>query len=130
MSTSARVTNSRGLSPNTRIARSSSPLAQTMKLAFSTLGCPHWELERIAQAARAYGYAAIELRAVSGDLDLLKRPECQPGTVETTRRWLTDQALSICCVDTSCTFDSRDEDERREQVEVAVRHAALAAALG
>lgn len=101
-----------------------------MKLAFSTLGCPHWELERIAQAARAYGYAAIELRAVGGDLDLLKRPEFQPGTVETTRHWLTDQALSICCVDTSCTFDSRDEDERRAQVEVAVRHAALAGALG
>ena len=101
-----------------------------MKLAFSTLGCPHWELERIAQAARAYGYAAVELRAIGGDLDLLKRPEFQTGTVETTRRWLTDQTLSICCVDTSCTFDSVDEDERRKQVEVALRHADLAAALG
>lgn len=101
-----------------------------MKLAFSTLGCPHWELERIAQAARAYGYAAVELRAIGGDLDLLKRPEFQTGTVETTRRWLADQNLSICCVDTSCTFDSRDADERRKQVEVALRHAELAAALG
>ena len=101
-----------------------------MKLAFSTLGCPHWELERIAQAARAYGYAAVELRAIGGDLDLLKRPEFQTGTVQTTRRWLADQTLSICCVDTSCTFDSRDADERRKQVEVALRHAELAAALG
>lgn len=101
-----------------------------MKLAFSTLGCPHWELERIAQAARAYGYAAVELRAIAGDLDLLKRPEFQMETVETTRRWLADQTLSICCVDTSCTFDSRDVDERRKQVEVALRHAELAAALG
>ena len=101
-----------------------------MKLAFSTLGCPHWELERIAQAAHAYGYAAIELRAVGGDLDLLERPEFQPGAIETTRRWLADQPLSICCVDTSCTFDSRDADERRQQVEVAVRHCKLAAVLG
>jgi sugar phosphate isomerase/epimerase len=101
-----------------------------MKLAFSTLGCPHWELERLAQAARAYGYAAVELRAIAGDLDLLKRPEFQMETVETTRRWLADQTLSICCVDTSCTFDSRDVDERRKQVEVALRHAELAAALG
>jgi len=101
-----------------------------MKLAFSTLGCPHWELERIAQAARAYGYAAVELRAIAGDLDLLKRPEFQMETVETTRRWLADQTLSICCVDTSCTFDSRDVDERRKQVEVALRHAELAASLG
>jgi sugar phosphate isomerase/epimerase len=101
-----------------------------MKLAFSTLGCPNWELERIAQAARSYGYAAIELRAIGGDLDLLKRPEFQPGAIESTRRWLADQTLSVCCVDSSCTFDSRDADERRRQVEVAVNHCKLAAALG
>src|SRR2546425_3207274 len=101
-----------------------------MKLAFSTLGCPHWELERIAQAARVYGYAAVELRAIGGDLELLKRPEFQTGTVEPTRRWLADQNLPVCCIDTSCTFDSRDADERRKQVELALRHAELAAALG
>lgn len=101
-----------------------------MKLAFSTLGCPHWELEKIAEAARAYGYQAVELRAIGGDLDLLKRPEFQPGAIDATRRWLADQSLAICCVDTSCTFDSRDADERREQVEVALGHAELAAALG
>ncbi len=100
-----------------------------MKLAFSTLGCPRWELETIAQAARTYGYAAVELRAIGGDLDLLKRPEFQSGTVAATRRWLADQGLQICCVDTSCTFDSPDVDERRRQVEVALRHAELAAAL-
>src|SRR2546426_497529 len=123
MSTSARVTNSRRLSPNTRVTNS-------VKLAFSTLGCPQWELERIAQAARDYGYAAIELRAVGGNLDLLNRPEFQPGTVETTRRWLADQSLPVCCVDSSCPFDSRDADERAKQVEVAVRHCELAAKLG
>jgi sugar phosphate isomerase/epimerase len=101
-----------------------------MKLAFSTLGCPEWDLKRIAQAAHAYGYAAIELRAIGGDLDLLKRPEFQPGAIESTRRWLADQTLSVCCVDSSCTFDSRDADERRKQVEVAVSHCKLAAALG
>ena len=101
-----------------------------MKLAFSTLGCPQWELERVAEAARAYGYQAVELRAIGGDLDLLKRPEFQPGVIEATRRWLADQGLAICCVDTSCTFDSRDADERRGQIEIAVRHAELAAELG
>ena len=101
-----------------------------MKLAFSTLGCPHWELERISEAARAYCYEAIELRAIGGELDLLMRPEFQPGTVERTRRWLADQTISVCCVDTSCTFDSRDAGERRKQVEIALRHAELAAALG
>ena len=106
------------------------PFAFVMKLAFSTLGCPHWELEQVAQAARAYGYQAVELRAIGGDLDLLKRPEFQPGAREATLRWLADQSLTICCVDTSCTFDSRDADERSKQIEVALKHAELAAALG
>ena len=101
-----------------------------MKLAFSTLGCPNWELEKIAHAVHAYGYQAVELRAIGGDLDLLKRPEFQPSAIEATRRWLADQSFPICCVDTSCTFDSRDSDERSKQIEAALRHAELAAALG
>lgn len=104
--------------------------ALVMKLAFSTLGCPNWELERIAQAAHAYGYQAVELRAIGGDLNLLERPEFQLAAMAATGSWLADQKLSICCVDTSCTFDSRDEHERGKQVEVALRHAELAAALG
>ena len=101
-----------------------------MKLAFSTLGCPGWGLERIAQAAREFGYQGVELRAVGGDLDLLARPEFQPGAIEATRQRLAELGVTVCCVDTSCRFDSRDAGERREQVEIAVRHAALAAALG
>ena len=101
-----------------------------MNLAFSTLGCPGWELEKIAEAARAYGYAAVELRAIGGELDLLKRPEFQPEKIEATRRWFVDQSLPICCLDTSCRFDSVDAEERRREVEVAVRYAELAARLG
>ncbi len=101
-----------------------------LKLAFSTLGCPSWELEDVARAAREYGYAGVELRALGGGLDLLSRPEFQPGEVTRTREWLAGQRLEVCCVDTSCTFDSPDEAERRRQVEIAGRHCELAAALG
>ena len=101
-----------------------------MKLAFSTLGCPDWELEDVARAAREYGYAAVELRALGGGLDLLSRPEFQPGEVARTREWLAGRGVEVCCVDTSCTFDSADDAERRRQVEIAGRHCELAAALG
>jgi sugar phosphate isomerase/epimerase len=101
-----------------------------MMLAFSTLGCPNWDLEQIAQAAQLYGYEAIELRAIGGELDLLNRREFQTGEIETTRRQLEGQGLRICCVDTSCRFDSLDPVERRTNVEVAVRYGELATALG
>src|SRR6266516_3295130 len=99
-----------------------------MKVAFSTLGCPNWELAQVAQAARSLGYSGIELRALGGTLDLLGRPEFQPDSIEATRRCLADQYLAVCCVDSSCTFHSSDADKLREQVEVAVRHTQLAAA--
>jgi sugar phosphate isomerase/epimerase len=101
-----------------------------MKLAFSTLGCPQWGLDRIARAASEFGYEAVELRALGGELDLLGRPEFQPRAVEATRRRLADQNLSVCCVDTSCAFDSVGAAERRAQVEAALKHCELAHALG
>lgn len=101
-----------------------------MRLAFSTLGCPNYELEDVLRAARAYGFAGVELRALGGGLDLLARPEFAPRAVEGTRRRLEAEGLSVCCVDTSCAFHDRDEGERRRQVGVALRHCDLAAALG
>jgi sugar phosphate isomerase/epimerase len=101
-----------------------------MKLAFSTLGSPYWELERVAQAAHAFGYEGVELRALGGDLDLLNRPEFRPEAVYSTRQWLGEQGLSVCCVDSSCTFDAVDKDERRRQIDVAIRYCDLAVKLG
>src|SRR5919201_253357 len=100
-----------------------------MKLAFSTLGCPDWELDTVVEAARRHGYEAVELRALGGSLDLLGRPEFRPETVAATRARLSAGGLSVCCVDSSCSFDSADEGERARQVESAVRHCELAAAL-
>jgi sugar phosphate isomerase/epimerase len=100
-----------------------------LKLAFSTLGCPLWELGQIAEAAHSFGYDGIELRALGGDLDLLGLREFKKE-LATTKQWFVDQQISVCCVDSSCTFDSPDAVERRKQVEVAVRHSELAAALG
>ena len=101
-----------------------------IKLAFSTLGCPQWELPEVARAAREYGYEGVELRALGGSLDLLSRPEFRPAEVARTRERLAAEGLEVCCVDTSCNFHSADEAERREQEEAAVRHCELAAALG
>lgn len=101
-----------------------------MRLAFSTLGCPSWGLEEVAEAAVAHGYDAVEMRALAGSLDLLSRPEFAPGRVAETRAWLEGRGLRVCCVDTSCSFDSKDADERRAQERLALDHCALAVALG
>ena len=101
-----------------------------MKLAFSTLGCPNWDLNAIIAAARQFGYKGIELRAVAGSLDLLSRPEFTAPQIASTRSYIKDEGIDICCVDTSCTFHSPDANDRAEQVKLAVAHAELAAILG
>jgi len=101
-----------------------------MKLAFSTLGCPSWGLEEVARTAAGFGYEGIELRALGGSLNLLERPEFQPSVIQRTRAFLADHNLSVCCVDTSCSFDAIEQKARREMVEMAARYGELAAALG
>ena len=101
-----------------------------MKLAFSTLGCPDWDLETIIGAARKFGYAGIELRAIAGSLDLLSREEFTAPQLAGTKAYLQDVGIEICCVDTSCTFHSPDASERANQVGIALAHAELAAKLG
>jgi sugar phosphate isomerase/epimerase len=101
-----------------------------MKLAFSTLGCPDWDLPRIVVAAREWGYDAVELRALGGSLDLLGRDEFSKRQIEKTRADLKSEGIAICCVDTSCTFHSPDPSDRAAQVQLALAHAELAAQLG
>ena len=100
-----------------------------MRLAFSTLGCPDWELDAVVEAARRHGYEAVELRALGGSLDLLGRPEFRPEAVAATRARLSAAGLSVCCVDSSCSFDSADAGERARQIELAAQHCELAAEL-
>jgi sugar phosphate isomerase/epimerase len=101
-----------------------------MKLAFSTLGCPDWDLPKIIAAAREWGYDAVELRALGGSLDLLGRQEFSTQQIARTRFDLESYGIAICCVDTSCTFHSPDPSERAAQVQIALAHAELAAQLG
>jgi len=101
-----------------------------MKLAFSTLGCPNWELREIVATARNLGYDGVELRAVGGTLDLLGRAEFAPAQLAATRASFEEAGLEICCVDTSCVFHSTDASERANQIKIALAHAEMAAKLG
>jgi sugar phosphate isomerase/epimerase len=101
-----------------------------MKLAFSTLGCPDWDLPKIVGGARQWAYDGVELRALGGSLDLLGRGEFATAQIATTVDYLNSEGVEICCVDTSCTFHSRDQSERSSQVQIALAHADLASRLG
>ena len=69
-----------------------------MKIAFSTLACPAWSLERVIEAAREYGYEGVELRLVDGELIDAGMPHAERDRV---RKAFAASNLPIVAVDTS-----------------------------
>lgn len=75
------------------------------RTAFSTVACPDWTLQRIAQAASDYGYDAVELRTFgSGSTQFAGDPALT--SPEKVRRLFADTGVGICSVATSVAFDA------------------------
>ncbi len=100
-----------------------------MKLGVSTLGCPDWTLDEILTRLPLYGYEGVELRGLGPDLDLTQSPAFAPSAVEETRRRFADAGLTICGLDTSCSFADPDPAARARDLEEGRRAVDLAAAL-
>lgn len=41
---------------------------RSLRLAFSTLTCPAWDMKRVVEAARAYEYQGVGLRVHAGEI--------------------------------------------------------------
>jgi fatty-acyl-CoA synthase len=70
-----------------------------MKYAYSTLACPAWPVEQMIDAARRFGYAALEFRLLDGEeLD----PVADRAKLERAVRLTRAAGLEVCAFDTSC----------------------------
>ena len=103
---------------------------EKLPLAFSTLGCPGWDWPKILDSARSYGYAAIELRGLKGNMDLPSLPEFAPEQVATRRQELAAHGLKLACVSSSAELHTKDPDKRAKTLSDAKRFIDLAAVLG
>jgi sugar phosphate isomerase/epimerase len=101
-----------------------------MKVSFSTLACPDWDLSEILKLASDTGYDGIELRFVQGEDSLWKLPVFQASRLAATKREIAGRGLLIACLDTSCRFHSADVQERERWLEEGNRMTDLAATLG
>jgi sugar phosphate isomerase/epimerase len=101
-----------------------------MKIAFSTLACPAWTLERVLDAAVRLGFDGIELRFIEMDDHLWQRPEFSGAGLRETIRRLNDAGIAVSCVDTSCFFHHPEARLRQEAVGMGRAMIGLAAELG
>ena len=102
---------------------------ERLPLAFSTLGCPAWELSKILDFAQANGYAAVELRGLMGNLDLPSRPEFAPERITQTKKQIAERGIKIACVSSSTELHEPDATKREKGITDASRFIDLASAL-
>ncbi len=112
-----------------RTAPSARPTAR-LPLGFSTLGCPSWSWQQVLDAASTEGYAVIELRGLSGEMDLTKRPEFATDRIAASRRELAARGLGVVCLGASATLHETEQSKRAANLDEARRYIELAAALG
>jgi sugar phosphate isomerase/epimerase len=96
-----------------------------MKLAFSSVACPNWNLAQMVEKAKEYGYAGIELRGLEGQMHLPLAPQIasNPGKVADL---MDATGVNLICLSTSAAFHYQDRDvvaknqaEVRQYIELA-----------
>lgn len=100
------------------------------RVGFSTLGCPGYTVQEIADLARTSGYDGVEIRFVRGVVDLTTLDEFAAGRLAETRKIFDDAGVAVNCIDTSVRFTSTDPGERAIQRELARSSCEIANGLG
>jgi sugar phosphate isomerase/epimerase len=103
--------------------------ATRIPLAFSTLGCPDWEWQKILDFAQQHGFAAIELRGLNRNLDLPAHPIFATGRMAQTKSEIRAHKLRIASVSSSAQLYVDDPEKHAKQLADAKRFIDLASAL-
>jgi sugar phosphate isomerase/epimerase len=94
-------------------------------IAFSTLGCPAWSWNSVLSRATEWGYAAIELRGLQGEMDLTKRSEFTGDRLAGTLKELQTAGLRISDLGSSVRLHEENFapqlDEGRRYIDLAHR---------
>ncbi len=102
------------------------PRAKRYPIAFSTLGCPKWEWKTILNHASEWGFAAIELRGLLGQMDLTRRPEFAGDRLKESLKDLEALELRISDLGSSANLHDSDPAKRTPQLDEAKRFIDLA----
>ena len=80
-----------------------------MKLCFTTLGCYERSLDEIISLTKKYGFDAVEIRGISGELDNAKINDLSYENRKITREKLQANGITPIAIDTSSRFHKPEE---------------------
>ena len=104
--------------------------SQNLPIAFSTLGCPEWDLPKILNFAEEHGFAAVELRGLQGNLDLPSHAVFAPDRINATKKDFAAHGIKIACVSSSARMGEADTKKHDQEMLDGRRFVDLASALG
>ncbi|RKY65676.1 MAG: sugar phosphate isomerase/epimerase [Candidatus Latescibacterota bacterium] len=100
-----------------------------MKLAFTTLGCPEWDMDTILSKAVEYGFDGVDFRGYLGTLELFKLPEFTTQAKKTARRF-ADANLEVSCFSSSARIFCETDSEKAGHLEEIRAYARMCEAFG
>ncbi len=96
-------------------------------LAFSTLGCPDWDFNKITDFAVQHNYKGIEVRGLQREMDLSKAKEFNsPESIKNTLAIMKNKNLQFVDLGSSCNLHFADAAERKKNLDEAKRFIDLA----
>lgn len=96
------------------------------KLCFNTLACPDWSLREVLANAQKYGYKAVEIRGIKGDVDILNSPEFAPTRIADIRKMSADYGVKILNLNSSVVLHEYEPDKRAKNLDTAKKYIDLA----
>ena len=102
---------------------------ENFKISYMTWVAPEWDIPKLIEGARKYGYNGVEIRVEAGHAHGLEL-DTPPETLTRVRSAFTQSGVEISCVATSLRFSMPEESERADAVEKLKRYVALAQMLG
>lgn len=93
-----------------------------MRISFSTLGCPDWDLNTICKRGQEFGFDGVDFRGCAGELDITRLPEFTTYVNE-TQRLLANSGLETSGISSSIRVCLANElipnlDEARRTIAV------------
>ena len=101
-----------------------------MKLAFTTLGCPGWDISTILKRANEYGYAGIDFRGYLADIDLRKAPIFAANETARTARQVRDAGLVVSALSSGARMFDAAFQERQASLDEMKGYAEIAHGVG
>lgn len=98
-----------------------------MKLSFTTLGCPKWDVETIVTRAAEYGFDGVDFRGLGGQMNLYELAPFKEGLAGTVSR-VADAGIQISCFSSSVLLVSRAR--QAQNLEEIERYAELCERFG